>query len=111
MASSSLLQKVADALRAAHTPPFEELAAPGSCPVSSAAWIGSFVLCVILLVLEELTDQYVELFPECFDCVVSILPKLLAVLDLCLEQLPELLVVILKLLAFQCFPQNILSVV
>lgn len=44
------------------------------------------VICIILLVLKQFPHKDIKLFPERLDGVVSVLPQLLAVLDLRLQK-------------------------
>lgn len=69
-----------------------------------------FALLIFLFVLQKFLDQDVKLFPQSFDCVLSVLSELFAVLDLRLQELTELLVVVFQLLALQSLLQDVLPV-
>ena len=65
---------------------------------------------IILLVLQQFLHKNVELFAQRLDRVVRVLPELLAVLDLRLQQFTQLLVIVLQLLVAQGLAKNVLAV-
>lgn len=88
-----------------------ELVLVGEAHVLRAAHGALVFGVVLLLVLKQLFDQYVELFSKGLNGILGVLPELLAVFNLSLEQFSQLLVVIFQLLALQGFAKDIFSIV
>lgn len=79
---------------------------------ASQSWdLGALVLrSIILLVLQKFLDKDVKLLAQSLNRLMSVLSQLLTVLDLHLEQLPQLLVVVLELLISHGLAENIVAV-
>ena len=66
---------------------------------------------ILLFILEQFFDQNIKLLSECLNGILGILPQLFRVLNLCFEQLPQFLVIVLQLFTFERFPEDVFSVV
>ena len=64
------------------------------------------MLVLLLLVLGQFFEQDVELFPESRNGVLGVLAQLITAFNLVYQQFPQLLVVILELLALESLLQD-----